>query len=634
MGQALRTSPSATADAALALAALGVVFGDIGTSPLYALRACFLGTHPVVPTAANVLGLLSLITWALIVVVTLKYVTFLLRIDNHGEGGILALLARLRPRRETRHPQRRWLVLLGIGGAALLYGDGVITPAISVLSAVEGLTLTAPLLRPAVLPVTVLILLVLFFAQARGTARIAALFGPLMLVWFLILAALGVSGIALRPEVLAALAPHHAMRFLFEQGGFGLLVLGAVFLAVTGGEALYADMGQFGRRPIRLAWFGVALPALLLNYFGQGALLLQDPRTTEPFFHLAPGWALPPLVLLATVATVIASQAVITGAFSLTRQAIQLGLCPRLQIRHTSADAAGQIYLPAVNTLLLIGTLALVLGFGSSERLAAAYGFAVSGTMLLTTLLIYAVARQQTGWSRWRVGLLASGFLLVDLAFFLANGPKIADGGWVSVLIGGSIFILLTTWHRGRELLAQRRCGAARRSGARLLPAWLAELGASPPPRVHGTAVFLTTHRNTTPPVLLHHLRHNQALHRQVVLLTVLTDHRPRVPLTERFTLDKLGFGFFRLSVHYGFMESPNVPAALAACAPLGVVVDPARTTYYVGRWTVIAIANRTGMTLWRERLFAFLSRNALPATAFFRLPPEQVMELGMPVEI
>ncbi|WP_298270481.1 potassium transporter Kup [Geobacter sp.] len=614
----------------LSLAALGVVYGDIGTSPLYALRECFHGSHPHPATPENVLGVLSLIVWSLLFIVSLKYLVFVLRADNRGEGGILALLALLNPWGDGERASRRVIITLGLFGAALLYGDGTITPAISVLSAIEGLKVATPLFQPYVVPFTIAVLMLLFLIQHRGTARVGALFGPVMLVWFTVLALLGVRGILMAPEILGAFNPLHAVDFFIRDGWNGFIVLGAVFLVVTGGEALYADMGHFGRPPIRQAWFGCVLPALLLNYFGQGALLLRDPsKATEPFYHLAPSWALYPLVLLSTMATIIASQAVISGVFSLTRQAVQLGLSPRMRIIQTSSEEIGQIYIPSINWALMLATILLVTGFGSSSGLAAAYGVAVSTTMVITAVLVLFVMRERWQWHPLAAGGLTAAFLTVDLAFFGANILKLEAGAWIPLAAGVAVFLIMTTWRRGRELVITHLL-----AHATPLSSFIAERAANPPPRVPGTAVFMSGRLFETPPALIHHLEHNQVLHRQVVILTVLTEDVPRVPAAERIELESPGLGFFRIIAHYGFMQNPHVPVILRECEPLGLVTDPDSTTFYLGRENLIPTRRVVGMALWREKLFSFMARNALQATAFYSLPPNRVVELGQQVEI
>jgi KUP system potassium uptake protein len=524
---------------------------------------------------------------------------------------------------------RKALIALAVFGATLLYGDGMITPAISVLSAVEGLKVAAPGLDKFIIPITMVVLLLLFLFQRHGTAMIGAAFGPIMIVWFVAIAALGIQGIVYQPQVLSAINPSHGIHFFFDNGWIGFLVLGSVFLAVTGGEALYADMGHFGRSPIRLVWFFLVLPALLLNYFGQGALLLRHPEeTTEPFYHLAPDWALQPLLILATVATVIASQAVISGAFSLTRQAVQLGECPRLRIEQTSSTEIGQIYVPTVNWLLMIATVALVVSFRTSGNLAAAYGIAVSGTMLITSVLAYVVARER-GWSLLTAGLLAIVFLGADVSFFIANSLKLLEGGWFPLLVGGLLFIMMSTWNKGQEILNQRL-----RLPDQPLSQFLKLLMVHPPVRVAGTAIFMTEQRTATPPMFLHHLKHNQVLHEQVVFCTVITRREPRVSETERVRVRKLGHGFFRVNIFYGFMEDPDVPMALAECKRFGLQIEPLACTYYIGRQTLISSSKKGGMAIWAKRLFALMQRNATPTTAFYRIPPGCVIEIGFQVQI
>jgi len=627
--EALREPPRDRRLAALSLAALGVVYGDIGTSPLYAIRECFHGEYGVPVTDSNVLGVLSLVVWSLILVVSIKYLAFVMRGDNRGEGGILALMALVVPRQvEVGGPAWR-LAVLGLFGAALLYGDGMITPAISVLSAIEGLEVATPLFRAYVVPLTLVILVALFSVQHRGTARIGALFGPLTLVWFGVLSALGAHGIATEPAVLRALNPGYAAHFFASNGLHGTLVLAAVFLVVTGTEALYADMGHFGRRPIRLAWFAIALPALLLNYFGQGALLLVDPMAAHnPFYRLAPAWALYPLVALATVATIIASQAVISGAFSLTRQAVQLGYAPRLLVKHTSSDEEGQIYIAPINWALMIACCALVLGFGSSTQLAAAYGMAVTTTMVITTLLFCVLARKRWRWNRVAVIAFGAIFLAIDLAFFGANAIKIEHGGWLPLLIAAAIFCIMSTWKRGRLALEKRF-----RSTMMPLSVFLKDLGTSAITRVPGVAVFLTGERDGTPHALLHNVRHNKVVHEQVILLTVETADVPYVLGADRLWVEPLGHGFCRIVIQYGFMQDSNIPRALALASTPEFPIDPMKTTYFLGREKLIA-AGKSGLARWRERLFAFLSRNAQSPTTFFRIPSNAVVELGAQIEL
>ena len=617
--------------AGLSLAALGIVYGDIGTSPLYAFRQALAAAGPATGSLSDaVLGILSLIFWSLIVVVSLKYLTLVMRADNNGEGGILALLALLNPWRGGESGGKATLIALGIFGAALLYGDGMITPAISVLSAVEGLETTARGIAPYVIPITVAILALLFSLQSRGTARVGALFGPVTLVWFLVIGFLGLMQIVRYPEVLQAIDPLYAIRFCASAGGVAVIVLGAVFLAVTGGEALYADMGHFGRAPIRLAWFACAFPCLVLNYFGQGALVLAEPaRAVHPFYHMAPDWARYPLIALATAATVIASQAVISGAFSLTRQAVQLGQCPRLKIVQTSADETGQVYVPAVNVALALAAIGLVLGFRTSGNLAAAYGIAVSTTMVITTALTFYVMRKRWKWSLWLAAPIAGTLLAVDLFFLGANSFKIAEGGWFPILMGALVFVTMATWARGRKLLMAQLV-----QDKRSLEDLLAEIGRDGPVRVPGTAVFLSATAPQIPPILLHHIAHNQVLHERVLLLTVITEEVPRVGAHDRLTVESFDQGFHRIYVHYGFMQTPNVPVALRLAEELGMTVDLEHTTYYLGRESIIPSDEVPGMSLWREKMFAFLSRNAMGATTFYKLPPDRVVELGIQVQI
>ncbi|HEY3328307.1 MAG TPA: potassium transporter Kup [Novimethylophilus sp.] len=619
--------PTRERTAGLALAALGVVYGDIGTSPLYTIKEVFAGAHHPVPiTPDNVLGILSLIFWSLIVVVSVKYVAFIMRADNKGEGGIMALMALvLRGAEGKRYAP--WLMLLGLFGAALFYGDGVITPAISVLSAVEGLEIATPALKPYVIPVTLLVLVALFFWQRKGTASVGALFGPVMILWFATLALLGVVNILHAPQVLQALNPLHAAGFMAGNPSLGFFALGAVVLAVTGTEALYADMGHFGRRPVQLAWFGLVLPALVLNYFGQGALLLTDPTGIQnPFYLLAPAWALYPLVALATVATVIASQAVISGAYSLTQQAMQLGYSPRLEVQHTSSEAQGQVYLPGINWVLLISVMALVLGFGSSTSMAAAYGIAVTGTMVITTILAFIVVRNLWGWN-WLPGALVLGaFMVVDLAYFSANIVKIHDGGWFPLVFGLGVFLLMTTWKRGRQLL-----GARLVAEAMPLEPFVQNMAGSAVPRVPGTAVFMTQNLDVVPHALLHSLKHYKALHERIVLLTVVSVDEPTVDDSRRVEVEPIDGQFSRLRVFYGFMDKPDLPQALEYCAAQGLAFDMLDTSFFLGRETLIPKA-ASEMSLWREKLFVAMFRNAGSAAAYFKLPPNRVVELGAQV--
>ena len=615
----------------LTLTALGVVYGDIGTSPLYALRECFKAEYGIHPTPGNILGVLSLILWSLILVVSVKYIVFILRADNRGEGGILALLALLlqQKRRADDQPRRVALVMLGLFGAALLYGDGVITPAISVLGAVEGLQVSAPALGHAIVPITMVILFGLFMVQRYGTARVGTAFGPVMLVWFLTIGILGVRSISANPGVLAAINPMHGFWFFQEHGMAGFLTLGAVVLCVTGGEALYADMGHFGTRPIRIAWFSVALPALLLNYFGQGALLLREPASaSNPFYLLAPGAFQWPLLLIATAAAIVASQALISGAFSLTQQSVQLGYSPRMQIVHTSKSEAGQIYIPEVNNALMIGCLILVLGFRNSSALSAAYGIAVTGTMAITSLLFAVVARSRWNWSKLHVGVLLAAFLLLDLSFLVANVVKIEHGGWVPLAMAMVVYIFMSTWKRGRMQLNE-----IQEKNAMPLDTFLTSIERNPPVRVRGTAVFMTSNADGVPVVLLHHLKHNKVLHQTVVLLSVQTRGIPEVAGDHQLSMQPMGQGFFRIVANYGFMQSPDIPQALAiAAARGGVAIPPMDTSYYLGRERLV-LTGEAKMSRWRKSLFALMSRNARSATEFFQIPPNRVVELGAQIE-
>jgi KUP system potassium uptake protein len=615
--------------AGLAIAAIGVVFGDIGTSPLYTMKEVFHGAHGIPLVHDNVLGALSLVLWALLIVVSLKYVVFIMRADNNGEGGIMALLA-LTLKNSPRDTRTRWLLMtMGLFGAALFYGDGVITPAISVLSAVEGLQLAAPGLEPFVIPVTLIVLVALFLFQRKGTASVGALFGPVMLVWFVMLAFLGIANIIQEPAVLKAVNPFYAVQFFLEHKWHAFLALGAVVLAVTGGEALYADMGHFGRMPIRAAWFFFVLPALLLNYFGQGALLIQHPAAVEnPFYLLAPAWALYPMVVLSTVATVIASQAVISGAFSVTRQAMQLGYCPRLEIQHTSEREIGQVYLPAINMALLAAIIVLVLGFKTSSNLAAAYGIAVTGTMAIDTVLAVVVAHHLWGWGWLRSGVVAIAFLFVDLGFFSANAAKIPQGGWFPLVVAALVFTMLATWKRGRQLLLEKM-----RAGTIALEPFLASIVAHPPVRVPGTAVFHTASSEGVPHALLHNLIHNKVLHERVALLTVITEDVPHVPDIDYVEVQPLGNNFFRIIMRFGFKDEPDIPKTLAQCKEYGVDFNMMETSFFLSRETVIPTV-APGMALWREKLFVSMSRNAGSATAYFKIPTNRVVELGTQVEM
>jgi len=612
----------------LSLAALGVVYGDIGTSPLYALRECFNPKHGVAVTPDNILGILSLIFWSLTIVISFKYLIFVMRADNRGEGGILALMSLVRARSGPPSLRRSILIALGIFGAALLYGDGMITPAISVLSAIEGLEIATPLFAPYIVPITIAVLVVLFVVQRAGTAKVGAIFGPVMFLWFIVISVLGISHIIREPHVLLAIDPTKAVQFFMRNHVHGFLVLGAVFLCVTGGEALYADMGHFGAKPIRIAWFVMVFPSLLLNYFGQGAMLMHTPQATEhPFFEMAPHWARVPLVILATVATVIASQAVISGAFSLTRQAVQLGYTPRIQIRHTSARQIGQIYIPSINWLLMVCAIGLVIAFKESGALAAAYGVAVTATMGITTLLLAVVEREKWRWSMAAILGLTIPILIIDFAFFGANIIKVADGGWFPLAIGLAVFTIMTTWRAGRELLSQRLA----ESGLSIED-FLRELSKGQIPRVAGTAVFMSRYQAGVPTQLLHNLKHNKVVHQVVVLLTVLVEETARLATDERFHWEDLGSGVFRLTVKYGYMDDTNIPETLAAAAG-PVKFNEMTTSYFLGRETLIP-TRRPGMALWREKLFSWMMRNSSSASTFFCLPANQVIELGAQIEL
>jgi KUP system potassium uptake protein len=613
----------------LSLAALGVVYGDIGTSPLYALKACFSREYGVAPTPENVLGVLSLIFWSLNFVVSLKYLGFIMRADNRGEGGIMALLALLHPQRDPSG-SRRLLVSLGLFGAALLYGDGVITPAISVLGAVEGIGVATPALGGWVVPfVAAAILVGLFLFQSRGTARVGAVFGRVMVLWFGSIAVLGIRGILRHPDVLKAVNPWYAFEFMGRDGPLGFLILGAVVLVVTGAEALYADMGHFGRRPIRLVWFAIVLPALVLNYFGQGGMLISNPAIApNPFYGLVPAWALYPMVVVATTAAVVASQALISGAFSLTRQAVQLGYSPRVTIQHTSQTEIGQIYLPGVNRTLAVLCVMLVLGFRSSDNLASAYGIAVTGTMTITTILFCIVARDLWQWDVWRVVGLGALLLLVDLSFLAANLVKIAKGGWFPLLVAAVVYLLMTTWKRGRAIITK-----ILRDNSLPLKLFLEDIARRKPPRVQGTAVFMTSDPGGVPVVLLHHLKHNKVLHERVIVMSIEGEEIPQVQPGDRVELRECGEGFCLVIGRYGFMESPDIPAVLASLEAQGVRARPMETSFYLGRETLLP-SGQSSLSRWRKKLFILMARNAQSATAFFNLPPNRVIELGAQIQL
>jgi KUP system potassium uptake protein len=642
----LHAHPTGGRLAFLSLTALGIVYGDIGTSPLYALQQCFLPRSGLAPTAENVYGVLSLIIWLLILVVAVKYIAFIMRADNRGEGGILALMALiLQQERRRTDSRRRWaLISLALFGAALLYGDGIITPAMSVLSAVEGLKVVTPAFDHMIVPFAMIILFVLFMVQRLGTGRVGTAFGPIMALWFTSIAVIGVLGIVQAPRIIFALNPVHGVRFFIANGRVAFLALGAVVLAVTGAEALYADMGHFGKKPIRLAWFGLVLPALVINYLGQGALLLERPEAaSNPFFILAPRAVLLPLVVLATLAAVIASQALISGAFSLTQQAVQLGYSPRVTILHTSRSEAGQIFIPEISQAMMIGCLLLVISFPSSEQLGAAYGIAVTGTMGITSLLFGVVARGRWNWSLAHIVPITTMFLVIDVALFSANAIKIEHGGWVPIAIAIGVFTLMSTWKKGRILLNH-----ALNSGSLPLDLFLGDVARRKPPRVPGTAVFMTSSNDGVPVVLLHHLKHNKVLHEQVILMSVVTKEVPEVKPTDRLTTEKLEQGFYRVTARYGFMETPNVPEILQRARESGIKAKPNETTFYLGRERIIIASGgerKPGtrrapddivlprMARWRKKIFVVMSRNARSATEFFGIPPNRVVELGAQVE-
>lgn len=615
--------------APLTLAALGVVYGDIGTSPLYAIRECFHGKYAIAVTPENVLGILSLMFWTLVMIVSFKYLAFVLRADNHGEGGVIALTALLKPTNSKQIRRRFGLVALGLFGACLLYGDGMITPAISVLSAVEGLRIITPVFKPYVIPMTIVILGGLFFLQRRGTAKVGNLFGPVILVWFLILASLGITRIVHNPGILRAVFPWYGIRFLFHNQWDGFIVLGAVFLVATGAEALYADIGHFGKTPIRLAWFGLVFPALILNYFGQGAVLLTEPEMSHhPFYALVPDWAIVPMVILATLATIIASQAVITGAFSLTQQAIKLGYLPRLRVTHTSATHIGQIYIAPVNWLLMMSAIGLVAGFQSSSKIAAAYGVAVTATMLITTTLFYVVMRRKWGWPAMLAIPLICLFFLVDISFFGANISKIFHGAWFPLVIGGIIFVVMLTWQDGTKILRNKIENLT--PGLENIQKMLEK---DPPQRIKGTAVFLTRSHDIVPAALMHNLKHNKILQSNVIFLNIRTEEIPRVPNFEKIEIIKLGGGVYQIIAHYGFMEKPNIDTIFELSRAKGVDLEVAKASFFLGR-EKLGISDRPQMSQWRSNLFIFLSKNAMDASSFFGIPSDQVIEVGVQLDL
>ena len=615
--------------AGLAIGALGIVFGDIGTSPLYTMRECFAPEHGIPMNPDNILGVLSLLLWALILTICVKYMFVVMRADNRGEGGILSLMALAQKTVLKDGWVFNLIVILGVAGAALLYGDGIITPAITVLGAVEGLEVLAPGLNPLIVPISCIILSFLFAFQAAGTHRIGVVFGPTILVWFFIIGALGLNSIISEPGILVAANPYYGAQFLWTHGFAGALVLGSVVLVITGGEALYADMGHFGKRPIRLAWFTVALPGLLLNYFGQGALLLRNPEAiSNPFYLLAPEWAVAFLVVVATVAAVIASQALISGVFSLTRQAVQLGFCPRIQIIHTSSREIGQIYIPTVNWGLFLGVIWLVFEFGSSSRLASAYGVAVTATMVITTMLAWVVAVKLWKWSLWAAAFLFVGLLIIDTAFFIPNLLKVAHGGWVPLMVGGLVYLLMTTWKKGRRILA-----AALKARSVPMEDFLTRIKQNPPLRVPGTGIYMSSETWGVPVPLLHNLKHNKIIHERVIVLTILSEEVPSIQREERVNIQELGENFYRVVARYGFMETPKIRHIFEACRSKGIDIHVEESTFVLGRETILA-SKIPGMAIWREKLFAVMTKNAQRPTAFFRIPPNQVIEMGIQVEI
>jgi KUP system potassium uptake protein len=614
--------------AKLSLAALGVVFGDIGTSPLYAIRECFHGEYGIPVNQGNVLGVLSLMFWALVLIVTVKYLAFVLRADNHGEGGVIALTALLR-HFQIPARYRTGLGAVGLFAACLLYGDGMITPAISVLSAVEGIRIITPVFKPYVVPLTIVILTGLFLIQRHGTARVGGLFGPIILVWFALLAVLGAIQILRTPAVLAAILPWNAVQFFVHNRLHGFVVLGAVFLVVTGAEALYADMGHFGRSPIRLTWLFLVFPALVLNYFGQGALLLRRPETSyHPFYALVPEWALIPVVVLATVATIIASQAVITGSFSLTRQAIQLGYLPRLEVSHTSATHMGQIYIAPVNWLLMISTVGLVIGFQSSSQLAAAYGVAVTSTMLITTTLFYVVARHRWRWHPAAAGALAALFFMVDIPFFLANISKILHGAWFPLVVGGFFFFLMLTWKKGRQILAGQLAALSPAIGD-----FTKRIEEEQPHKVRGQAVYLTANPGRIPQAVVQNLNHNKILHTDIVILNFRTEDIPRVPNFEKVEAEKLFGGCYRIIAHHGYMEGARIDTVFALVRENGIDIKLENASFFLGREKLV-VGDKPRMHRWRANLFMFMSKNSMDAGSFFGIPSDQVIEVGVQLEL
>ncbi len=627
-----RKPPTGKELAALTLSAIGVVFGDIGTSPLYAIKESFHPSHGLALSTENVFGILSLVFWSLTFVICIKYLGFILRADNRREGGIIALLGLLVPRFENSSDRRQRLgvIVLGLLGAGLLYGDGIITPAISVLSAVEGLEMATPAFQPMVVPLTIAILIGLFSVQKRGTAIIGKIFGPVTVVWFLTLASTGLPWLLERPEILAAVNPVHAFRFFSANGIIGFLVLSSVVLCITGCEALYADMGHFGKRPIQVGWFSLVFPCLLINYFGQGALILERGQAAiaNTFYGLVSGWLLYPLSFIAILATAIASQALISGAFSLTQQTVQLGYLPRTTIRHTSRETEGHVVVPKVNLLLMLACIVLVLSFQKSTNLAAAYGIAVTGTMVITSLLFYQVTRRSWRWRKAPALLLLLLFLAVDISFFSANAVKLLSGGWIPVLIAVTLLIAMMTWKQGRLAVSQQL-----QSKATPLGEFMKRIEMENPHRVEGTAVFMTLNQDVAPSVLLHHYTHNRSLHQRVLLLSILTEHQPSVPATERVRVTDLDHGFVKVVARYGYMESPDVPEILTACEGSGLVLDQRKVSFYLGRES-FSLTGTSRMAHWRKKLFVFLSRNARSASEYFKLSPDQVIEIGSQIRL
>lgn len=615
--------------ALLCIGALGVVFGDIGTSPLYALRECFYGPHAIAPLKENILGVLSLIFWALILIISIEYISIILRADNDGEGGILALMSLLRRSKFKNKWIGSMVLLFGLFGAALLYGDSIITPAISVLSAVEGLNIATPLFEPYIIPLTIIILIVLFSVQKRGTSGIGKVFGPVTFTWFIVIAALGIVSVLENPEIFTAVNPYYAVNFFIENGFHGFMILGAVFLVVTGGEALYADMGHFGRKPIKITWFALVLPSLLLNYFGQGALLLRNPEAAiNPFYILAPEWALYPLVILATFAAVIASQAVISGAFSLTFQALQLGYLPRMKIIHTSEDERGQIYIPQLNTMLFFATIALVISFKSSSNLASAYGIAVTTTMLMTTILLLITTIKLWHWNKVFAVFLIFFFIILDLAFWGANMLKIFQGGWVPLAIGLLIYITMKTWNSGRKKLLEKI-----KQQTTSLEYFVTEILSIRLIAIPGTAIYMSSNKDGTPPPLIQNIKHNRLLHKQVIILTILIQKVPHIKQDDRLEILQPTEGFYRVLANYGYMDVTNIQNIIELLKKNDIQLDLNKTTFFLGRETLIP-GNEGGINRLKNKLFILLSNNAQRATEFFNIPPQRVFEVGTQVEL